>query len=467
MKLILHIGTEKTGTTAFQIWMHENTQVLRAQGVWYAQAFDVPNNRALSVISRKAEEREDGFAYYGIQTESDHAAFRTRTLAAFERDLEAARAAGAHTYLISSEHCHSRLRFQEMVDRAAEVLAPHFDEIEIVCFLRPQIDTALSLASTGSRVGMHVDDSFFNRVKPGNPYYNYPALLERWANAFGQQSVTPVAFKREKRPVEYFKRRLNLDPDAEYVPDRRINSTVDYRVVAMMNALVRENTTNKPRELHPMYRTFFIEELPCDEPLALGRDAATEIQGRFGAQNRRLARLWPQITQEDLAPDWSRYGEGNFHKLDTADYTPILRHVIGRFNADLAMQRGRVCLMESKQAEADSMMDQAIRHQKRAINQLEQARSVDSMKKWADTQYGHYIKRLERLQAARDGNAGAGQPAAPEDTGGDNTPPAGGGSAAAAAPKPGAANPSPVPPGATDARRGMMTRLRNLVPRRT
>ncbi|MSU90527.1 hypothetical protein GE300_13025 [Rhodobacteraceae bacterium 2CG4] len=467
MKLILHIGTEKTGTTAFQIWMHENTQALRRQGVWYAQAFDVPNNRKLSVIARRPDEREDGFGFYGIQTEADHEAFRDRTLAAFARDVEAARAAGAHTYFVSSEHLHSRLRFQEMVDRTAGIVKPQFDAVEIVCFLRPQIDTALSLASTGARVGMHIDERFFERVKPGNPYYNYPALLERWANAFGEQAVTPVPFVREKRPVEYFKRRLGLDPQADYAPDRRINSTVDYRVVALMNALVRENATNKPRELHPMFRTFFIEELPCEEPLAVGQETAREIQARFDAQNRRLARLWPQISEQDLQPDWSRYGEGNFHKLETADYTPIVRHVIGRFNADLAMQRGRVSVMESRQAEAEGKLDLAIRHQKKAIAQVEQARAVDSMAKWADTQHGHYVDRLERLHALR--AAASADPGGQAPSGGAAGGAAGGGAAAgkAAAPEDEeTAAGRPGEPSAPPAPRGMLSLLRNLVPRR-
>lgn len=405
MKLVLHIGTEKTGTTAFQIWMDENTEVLRKQGVWYTQAFDLPNNRALSVISRRADEREDGFGFYGIQTEEDHAAFRAKTIAAFEADVAAARAAGAHTYFISSEHCHSRLRFQEMVDRAAELLKPKFDEVEIVCFLRPQIDTAVSLASTGSRVGVFIEEKFFERVKPGNPYYNYPALLERWANAFGEGAVTPVAFKHEKRPVEFFKRHLGLDPEAEYIPDRRINGTVDYRVVAMMNDLVKHAPGGKPRDLHPMFRTFFIEELPCEEPLAAGIDKAREVQARFDAQNRRLARLWPMIQAEDMEPDWSRYGEGNFHKLADADYSRWMMRVIGRFNADLAMQRGRVSLMESKLAEDSGDLDAAIRFQRKAVAQVDGARAVEVMEKWATTQHGHYVNRLEKLEKMRERRA--------------------------------------------------------------
>ena len=46
MKLVLHIGTEKTGTTACQVWMHENTQILRELCIWFAHSLVVSNNWA-------------------------------------------------------------------------------------------------------------------------------------------------------------------------------------------------------------------------------------------------------------------------------------------------------------------------------------------------------------------------------------------------------------------------------------
>ncbi len=399
MKLVLHIGTEKTGTTAFQVWMHENTEILRKQGVWYAQSLGLPNNRAISVMSRAADEVEDGFHFFGLKTPEDHAAFVRRRTEAFHKDVEAAGAAGAHTYVISNEHCQSRLRTPEMVARLGALVKPLFDEIEVVVFLRPQVDTAQSLASTGSRVGLYTSKEFLKRVRPRAAGYNYLDLLERWANEFGRESVTPVPFKRQPSPVAFFREHLELDPQVDYIPDRRVNQTLDYRVVALMNIIVGEDTEGPARDLPAIYRKFFVDEIPAKEPLTLSRREAQLVQARFRNLNRRLAQAWPQVEPGDLVPDWQRYPEvGTFDKLDKADLTEPLRYVVGRFNGELAMSRAKVKLLESREAEAEGDWDAAIAAMNAALRQLSFAREFPLLEQWAAEQYHHYESRRAELK---------------------------------------------------------------------
>ncbi len=400
MRLVLHIGTEKTGTTALQVWMHENTQALRQQGVWYAQSLGLPNNRAISVMSRASDQVEDGFHFFGLSSPEAHEAFVRQRTAAFREDVETARAAGAHTFVISNEHCQSRLRTPEMVARLGALVKPLFDEIEVVVFLRPQVDKAQSLASTGSRVGLHISKDFLKKVRPRQASYNYLDLLERWANEFGREAVTPVAFKRRPSPVAFFKEHLNLDPEAEYIPDRRVNQTLDYRVVALMNIIVGEENTGRARDLPGVYRKFFIDEIPAEQPLTLSRHEAQQIQARFDEHNRELAEAWPQIGPSDLTPDWARYPEvGTFDKLGDAELTEPLRYIFGRFNGELAMSRARVKLWESREAEAGGDWDAAVDAMSQALSQLSVARQVPVMENWAGEQYSHYENRRADLEA--------------------------------------------------------------------
>ena len=399
MKLVLHIGTEKTGTTAFQVWMHENTRLLRDQGIWYAQSLGLPNNRAISVMSRAANEVEDGFHFFGLKTPEDHATFVERRTVALQKDVAAARAAGAHTFLISNEHCQSRLRTPEMVARLGALVKPIFDEIEIVVFLRPQVDKAQSLASTGSRVGLYINKDFLRKVRPRAASYNYLDLLERWAGEFGREAIKPVPFKRQPSPVAFFKEYLGLDPEVEYIPDRRVNQTLDHRVVALMNIIVGEDASGPARDLPPVYRKFFVDEIPAKEPLTLSRGEAQAIQARFRNHNRKLAEAWPQIAQGDLAPDWQRYPEeGTFDKLDAADLTDPLRYIISRFNGELAMSRARVKLWESREAESEGDWGAAIGAMNQALKQLSIAREVPFLEKWATEQHGHYENRRADLK---------------------------------------------------------------------
>ncbi|QHQ35463.1 hypothetical protein [Algicella marina] len=348
MKLLLHIGTEKTGTTSFQRWVDSNNETLRSEGVWHAQTIALPDNRALAVMARDPDKPEDGFNQFNIRTPEDHANFVRNRSGALKKDVAEAKAAGMRVYLISNEHLQSRLFSQQMVDRVAEIVKRHFDEIEVVCFLRPQLDTAISLASTGARVGNRISIKQFEGLQAQGHYYNFKDLLDRWANAFGAENVTPVAFKRNKNTVEFFRRKLGLER-TDYQPEVRLNAALDYRAVALSNQL------NLPRffddgSLNPN-RQFFMEEIPFEKPLTLSRHAAQRIHERFQPLNAEIAARWASITEEDLTPDWERYPEqGTIEQLDECDLGPALRYVVQKFNADLALARAQTDIQKARLA---------------------------------------------------------------------------------------------------------------------
>ncbi|MEO0913121.1 MAG: hypothetical protein AAFY59_09035 [Pseudomonadota bacterium] len=349
MKLVLHIGTEKTGTTSFQRWAYANGDALRRDGVWHSKALTLPDNRALAVIARDPDKAEDGFHLFGITDEASHAAFRAEIEAALAADVAEARAAGMRIYLVSNEHLQSRLFTQEMVDRVAAIMRPHFDEIEVICFLRPQLDTAVSLASTGSRVGLKIQRSQFETLQAGSAYYNFQALLDRWADAFGKENVTPVAFKRNKNTVAYFRERLALS-GTDYQPEMRLNSALDFRAIAIGNQL------NLPRFLedgrHNPNRQFYMEEIPFEAPLTLSRDFGMAVHERFEPFNAEIAAAWPEITEEDLTPDWERYPEqGTLDLLEDCDLGPALRYVVQKFNADLYLARAQTDFAKARLAD--------------------------------------------------------------------------------------------------------------------
>lgn len=409
MKLVLHIGTEKTGTTAAQDWFHRNTDALKAQGVWYAQALGLPDHRALSVMARPGTDREDGFARFGISNPAEHAGFVSSRLALLGQDVAAAKRAGAEHYLISSEHLQSRLPTPAMVARVAEILRAHFKDIEVICFLRPQVDAAVSLACTASRVGNYVDRQFFRTLRPSTTFYDYASLLERWATAFGTASVSVVPFKQNPSPVAYFKSRLGLGEAYAYAPERRTNSLLDYRVVALTNMWIGGAQAAYSPPPHPMSQRYFVNYLRCEEPLSLSLRDAQNFHADFAPMNRAIAAAWPSITEEDLTPDWSRYPQvGTVEMLDKADVSDVLQEVFCRFNADLAMQRSRILLYESREAEADGNVEVAIDRMDEALAALRNAMTVDHTREWATTQHQHYAERREKLRTKIEARAARG-----------------------------------------------------------
>lgn len=297
MDCILHIGTEKTGTTSFQALMWENRDTLLAAGILYPTSLGKIAHRALpSSVMNPQNEGLAAVATTSAQVEEK----LSRELAAHPN---------SHTCLISSEHLHSRLRTPEELGRLYKLLYRCFDQVTIYLHLRPQIDMLISLASTAARHESSVGKHFFDRAHAGDPYYNYFDLVRMWQDCFGAEALRLVSFRRE--PDLSLRLFADLGLDRTMLPAApKSNGPVDIQLMALINTMVRAG--HKPR-----LGLDFIENLPVTQPLRPSRAFATNIQDRFAASNAQLAALRPDMRLEDLTPDWSRYPEqGNEALLD-------------------------------------------------------------------------------------------------------------------------------------------------------
>ena len=186
MKCILHIGTEKTGTTAIQEWMHVNRSIFLHQGVFISEFLGVPDHRIFSAFFQN--EFDDWTRRNNLRTSEDKAFFFRGFLDGLRAEIQKARQS-ANTFLISSEHLHSRLRTSEEIFEVQKFLASEFDSVDIVCYFRDQYDTARSLYSTHLRVDGTVSfDEFLNGVRPENYYYNHFEIAEKWSGGFGKEN---------------------------------------------------------------------------------------------------------------------------------------------------------------------------------------------------------------------------------------------------------------------------------------
>lgn len=200
MKLIIHIGTEKTGTTSIQELFHINREFLIHQGYYYLRSPGERNHRALAAYGMPRQRFDDFLINNGIDDTEKRLKFDSEVAENLAREL-ADLPANIHTVITSSEHFHSRCGDRPGIERLASLLRPYFSEFEILVYLRPQIDVAISLYSTALKVGATHDfnASFLRRwCTPKNYYYNYAALLNNWATVFGQRAIRPHIFDRRE-----------------------------------------------------------------------------------------------------------------------------------------------------------------------------------------------------------------------------------------------------------------------------
>mgnify|MGYP002633368724 CR=1 FL=1 len=109
-KLVLHIGTEKTGTTSIQSFLDLNREVLRMNGFYVLKSEGAINHRSVPSYCMSDEIfKDDFFNDRGMKSIDAINNFKTKFKKAFDEEL---RSIGStiHTVVITSEHFHSRLK---------------------------------------------------------------------------------------------------------------------------------------------------------------------------------------------------------------------------------------------------------------------------------------------------------------------------------------------------------------------
>jgi hypothetical protein len=414
MDLLLHIGCEKTGTTSAQNWLHQNEEALRERGIAYSRVFGRPNNRRICFYGLEAGTPDDQLRRDGVTTAEQHAALQTQIAAEFAEEMAEARRAGIRTYVISNEHCHSRLKTPQSVQRTHDLLAPHFQKISVHCFLRPQIDMCLSLASTLSRNGSVIDRGWLDReLRPTNQYYLFDDLLERWSAIYGREAIVPIGFRRTPDTVAYFEQVLGV-ADLALPRKPASNTALDYRVIAIINAMSKNE---KSEDAFEYVLRLFLNELPVEQRLTLDRYSAQAFQQRYMRSNVACCRSWPQIDIHDLRPDWSHYPqEGTIDRLHTADEVgPFIRHILDRMRLENAMEKARRMSMTSEREWQAGRPEAALRACREGLKFATYAARVEGYRKPMEqviTRLEQRLRRWERMPAAS-------RPDAPEEAGAD------------------------------------------------
>jgi len=169
MRLFLHIGTEKTGTTSIQNSLVRNSNLLEDSGIHVLKACGTGNMRALPAICMQIDKFDDYFKSKSIDTIEKKEAHSREILAKMSSEIEAL-PSHIHTVVISSEHFHSRLFSQKEVLRVAEVLGEFFSEIHVVCYIREQVAMCISHYSTAVKTGYRspLRDFIESRCNPEN-----------------------------------------------------------------------------------------------------------------------------------------------------------------------------------------------------------------------------------------------------------------------------------------------------------
>lgn len=312
MKLLLHIGAEKTGTTSVQRWLKINHEALKLHGIWSCRSMGSENNVGLPLLALGRTDQTSLYRMLGATSQDAAEAFLRDGREKLRAEVEAAKAAGCERFFISSEHLHSRLRDPESVASAARIIRPLFESFEILFFVRPQLEAMISFLATKAGGGTPIRAENFETITEAyTGLYDYHACASHWAAEFDASNIQIVGYNRHPDMVSFLRGHLEIPIGATQTPPRS-NSGLDVHALAIGN-LIRPK--DAPKALKSRINSE-LRRLPYTEKPRPPQSLARKISARFEDGNRRLCEEYAGIEPEDLTPDWSAYDEsGNLDKL--------------------------------------------------------------------------------------------------------------------------------------------------------
>ncbi len=193
MRLTLHIGTEKTGTTTIQRFMYVNRLSLAEQGILVPMSPGKINQRKLPVIAYNPDRADEFIKQQKLAGPVQRA---EAVKLWWEEFCEEVSQFGGQRVVVSSEHFQSRLRTREEIIRLHGLLSSVFDQIDVILYLREPVQTAVSLFSTAVRSG----SDMVTVPGPENEYFrnivNHRQTIQVWSEILGAQNMRIRLFEK-------------------------------------------------------------------------------------------------------------------------------------------------------------------------------------------------------------------------------------------------------------------------------
>jgi hypothetical protein len=185
MKLIVHIGTHKTGTTALQQFLHANRERLPAHGFHYA----TPRRgiQDANLVANKLNVGKSSFVHAFL---AEH--------------VKVARRRRAHTILVSSENFYAMSvldsmqrrqvcanaveREQARIEALRSLIPEDIATAQIVCYFRRPDRYAESLYSQHVKRGVIFDGTFDEFLPIIKPALLYNTAMRLWSDVFGEEN---------------------------------------------------------------------------------------------------------------------------------------------------------------------------------------------------------------------------------------------------------------------------------------
>jgi len=292
MKIYLHIGTEKTGTTSIQSFLADNRAILAEHKIMYSKVIGDPNNIRLSIALQDTDKIDDSRVHAKLTTVEDILTFREKLRQDFKEEIALQ---NPDILVISSEHLSSRFNREEEIKRLKDFLNEFSHDVTVIVYLRRQDKFFESLYSTAIKKG-NVMDFSFPPVGQERQDFHYHHMLTLWENVFGFENLRVNIFDKSKffqeDVISDFIYTLNLPIKYEKGKEKRENLSFGRKKLAFLkefNTFIPEIINHKVNpsrgNIEKLLETMDIE----DEPIDMSNIEKSKFLERFAQGNKEIS----------------------------------------------------------------------------------------------------------------------------------------------------------------------------------
>lgn len=197
-KIIVHIGTEKTGTTSIQEFLKNNRNILAKNGIYIPLSLmdSSSNHRWLPLIANNQDFKDEFVKKKNLEDPVLRQTKLSEIKDNFSNEIKK-NVTLCPTFIVSSEQLHSRLNRLEEIERLQEYLSNLFDEVKILIYLRHQLSTAVSRLSTGLKFGGILKELYSPNEKIISNICNHGDSLQKWEKVFGISNLEIRLFEKK------------------------------------------------------------------------------------------------------------------------------------------------------------------------------------------------------------------------------------------------------------------------------
>lgn len=320
MKLLLHIGTTKTGSKSIQSFLSSNRAKLKDKGYYYPFSLGSSNHYKISAYASNFKNSHDLYRMAGVKNLSSLLFFKASIAREFRKEISSLKK--IHTVIISNEHLHSRCKNNKSIKRIIKLLNGLFDEVQIVCYLRPPLDHVISLYSTFLKHGYKkdIDNFVLKRLSASPNYFNYKKYIGLWLKFFNKENIKIKLFddtRHLKNGVlsDFLETAGIYEHEHVYQYNARKNLSLNptgQKILQIRNRMRKRKGLRLPidNKINVIIETEFTGKGILPSP-----SVAEKFHNSFTEPTEWVKKNWFPNRNDILQPDWDRFKENNFEEL--------------------------------------------------------------------------------------------------------------------------------------------------------